>query len=85
MPYYRTCPYCGANLDPGERCDCLESKQERAARLIAPLTVGEKLQLLELLKNIPASAANTDEDGVEQIITPDSTSNNTRETEELQV
>lgn len=22
MPYYRTCPYCGANLDPGEHCDC---------------------------------------------------------------
>jgi hypothetical protein len=20
--YYRTCPDCGANLDPGERCDC---------------------------------------------------------------
>lgn len=20
--YYHTCPYCGANLDPGERCDC---------------------------------------------------------------
>ena len=19
---YWTCPYCGANLDPGERCDC---------------------------------------------------------------
>ena len=19
MPYYRTCPYCGAHLDPGER------------------------------------------------------------------
>ena len=19
---YNTCPYCGANLDPGERCDC---------------------------------------------------------------
>lgn len=19
---YVTCPYCGANLDPGERCDC---------------------------------------------------------------
>lgn len=19
---YRTCPFCGANLDPGERCDC---------------------------------------------------------------
>lgn len=21
-PYYHTCPYCGANLDPGERCEC---------------------------------------------------------------
>lgn len=20
--YYVTCPRCGANLDPGERCDC---------------------------------------------------------------
>lgn len=24
MCYYRTCPHCGANLDPGERCDCRE-------------------------------------------------------------
>ena len=23
MPYYRTCPRCGCNLDPGERCDCM--------------------------------------------------------------
>lgn len=22
MSYYRTCPGCGAHLDPGERCDC---------------------------------------------------------------
>ena len=22
MGYYRTCPYCGAHLDPGELCDC---------------------------------------------------------------
>ncbi len=22
MEYYRTCPDCGAALDPGERCDC---------------------------------------------------------------
>ena len=20
--YYHTCPDCGANLDPGEKCDC---------------------------------------------------------------
>ena len=22
MPYYHTCPECGSNLDPGEKCDC---------------------------------------------------------------
>ena len=27
MPYYWTCPYCGANLDPGEKCDC--NKEEK--------------------------------------------------------
>lgn len=21
--YYETCPICGANLDPGEHCDCM--------------------------------------------------------------
>lgn len=67
MPYYRTCPHCGANLDLGERCDCLDSRRARAKDLIAPLTAGEKVQLLETLKNIPASAANTDGDGVEHV------------------
>lgn len=27
MPYYWTCPYCGANLDPGEKCDCKDNKK----------------------------------------------------------
>ena len=27
--YYVTCPVCGANLDPGERCDC--TKKSRPA------------------------------------------------------
>jgi hypothetical protein len=22
MAYYNTCPKCGCNLDPGEKCDC---------------------------------------------------------------
>jgi hypothetical protein len=22
MAYFNTCPRCGSNLDPGERCDC---------------------------------------------------------------
>ena len=24
--YYKTCDKCGANLDPGERCDCAKDK-----------------------------------------------------------
>lgn len=28
MAYFRQCPYCGANLDPGERCDCREDKPD---------------------------------------------------------
>lgn len=27
MAYYKTCPNCGAALDPGEHCDCEEIKR----------------------------------------------------------
>lgn len=27
MSQYITCPDCGANLDPGEKCDCKEETQ----------------------------------------------------------
>lgn len=26
--YYKTCPRCGAHLDPGEQCDCMNEPQE---------------------------------------------------------
>lgn len=26
---YKTCPYCGAHLDPGETCDCIEAVRDR--------------------------------------------------------
>ena len=31
MAYFRECPICGCNLDPGEQCDCMElsKKNER--------------------------------------------------------
>ena len=25
--FYKECPHCGANLDPGEKCDCAERKE----------------------------------------------------------
>ena len=27
MPYYVTCPYCGAHNDPGEKCTCQEENE----------------------------------------------------------
>lgn len=30
MSYYRICPNCGANLDPGERCDCYQEDKKTA-------------------------------------------------------
>lgn len=31
--YYKTCPYCGAHLDPGEKCTCQGEKEGEAAPL----------------------------------------------------
>lgn len=31
MSFYKVCPYCGANLDPGEKCDC-QDKEEPVKR-----------------------------------------------------
>lgn len=30
--FYKTCPTCGANLDPGERCDCRQGAAMDAAQ-----------------------------------------------------
>ena len=41
MPYSWTCPYCGANLDPGEKCDCKDEekmREERIARSVEKLS-----------------------------------------------
>lgn len=29
MAFYRTCPRCGAALDPGEHCDCESEERKR--------------------------------------------------------
>lgn len=28
MAYFNTCNRCGANLDPGEKCDCIYNHKE---------------------------------------------------------
>ena len=37
--YFRGCEYCGASLDPGEKCDC---REKRAAVVIPALVRREE-------------------------------------------
>ena len=32
--YYWTCPYCGANLDPNESCDCRKEQSSEDYKLV---------------------------------------------------
>lgn len=34
--YYRECPFCGANLDPGEICDCRDAAENNRNRVKRP-------------------------------------------------
>lgn len=36
MSFYRTCPHCGAHLDPGEVCDCTLTQVCAEARATFP-------------------------------------------------
>lgn len=76
MSYFKTCPHCGAHLDPGEVCDCVHSRYAR-------LTPENKEQVIrtvaELLSKQKAaqSAANTQGGEVEHVGYVVSTSNDT--------
>ena len=43
MSYFKACPHCGANLDPGEVCDCRD--KERAAQGAANTQDGKAEQI----------------------------------------
>lgn len=53
MSYYRTCPKCGSNLDPGEVCDCQEGKlrhcHELLDRLDSPDLVARAYRFIQYL------------------------------------
>ena len=39
MAQYRTCPECGAHLDPGEKCDCHIKREESQIKMDSLLSV----------------------------------------------
>ena len=40
MSYWHVCPHCGAYLDPGEKCDCMQEIKPAAARDPEPMKRG---------------------------------------------
>ena len=46
MGYYRTCPWCGSNLDPAERCECRQEKKQKDNRFMALLGCDESGQIV---------------------------------------
>lgn len=54
MAYYRVCSCCGANLDPGEPCDCQNEKEqqqkerEQSQKKLVSATITEKNGQLKL-------------------------------------
>ena len=45
MAYYETCDICGANLDPGERCDCQEKRERETQNLQSMFRMGRNGQM----------------------------------------
>lgn len=68
MPYYRTCPHCGAHLDPGESCDCRAALEQEAFGLIMQLTPAERSELLAKWKEKTASRTTADQSRVQKAV-----------------
>lgn len=54
MSFYKICPDCGANLDPGERCSChddeviMQEKKTKAMDLVEKMVKEERSGQLRL-------------------------------------
>lgn len=66
MPYFKTCPHCGAHLDPGEACDCIPSLYASLTPELRAKVHAKVSELLTEQKKAALSAANTGDGGVEQ-------------------
>ena len=44
--YYNECPFCGCNLDPGERCECRDEKEKKKRKVEDLLTISSDGQIV---------------------------------------
>lgn len=68
MNYYNVCPYCGAHLDPGERCDCIEYQYAALTPKHKKMVDDEISALLTGQKNTALGVGSTLGGGVEQVL-----------------
>lgn len=54
MSYYTTCPKCGASLDPGEKCDCVQTKEKstETAATVNGATHKNQVHIEDTIKNL---------------------------------
>ena len=84
MRYYRTCPHCGAHLDPGEVCDCTLTQVCAEARETFPERFTGKTdrevvaEIASVVKRAAQGATNTQDGETEHVDHAVSASNNTR-------
>lgn len=50
--YYRTCPDCGSNLDPGEKCDCISQKEENRKEMEKKISADKRGQYRMIFEGV---------------------------------
>jgi len=51
MAYYNTCPRCGSNLDPGEKCDCEKEDKQKTEYILQHIEVSKETGQLSFVWN----------------------------------
>ena len=73
MSYFKACPHCGANLDPGEVCDCLTHQVCAEARETFPERFTGKTdrevvaEIASVVKRAAQGATNTQDGETEHV------------------
>ena len=74
MSYYNVCEHCGSNLDPGEKCDCMNQQEEKETRKMKEKVFceREKETLINLKGAFVTNVETTDEGVVISVLKTDS-------------
>jgi len=51
--YNKTCPYCGAYLDPGEQCDCQNKSVNSKTAIVSSNNIGREITTYNRKKAVP--------------------------------